>query len=253
MTETEYSYEDKFIWKRDSEKMRIAVCDDDTAILTATKNILENYCRDGNTEVVNFDNPEKLLSYVRSEKPDVVFMDIELGETNGIETVKKLLDISPDTQIVYYTNYIYYATEVYETEHCWYLLKSDLKRRLPDIIKKVEERLAEKREKLVITKFGSANIIDAEKILYVERANRITLIHTEEEEIQTRETLDEIHDRLNRVRFVRCHKSYIVNLSYVSIYNRLHFQLYNGETIPISRQNIEKVRTAFLDWAGRQR
>lgn len=233
--------------------MKIAVCDDDKAILSVTKNTLESYCRDGNTTVVNFNKPEALLAYVQSEHPDVVFMDIELGKTNGIEVVKKLLELSRDTQIVYYTNYINYATEVYETKHCWYLLKSELKRRLPDIIKKIEERLAEKKEKLVITKSGSANIIEAEKIVYVERANRITLIHTVEEEMQTRETLNEIHDRLNHVRFVRCHKSYIVNLSYINIYNRLHFQLYNGETIPISRQNIEKVRTAFLDWAGRQR
>lgn len=233
--------------------MKIAVCDDDKAILSVTKNTLESYCRDGNTTVVNFNKPEALLAYVQSEHPDVVFMDIELGKTNGIEVVKKLLELSRDTQIVYYTNYINYATEVYETKHCWYLLKSELKRRLPDIIKKIEERLAEKKEKLVITKSGQTNVIVGKKIIYMERANRMTLIHTEEEEIQTRETLDELYERLNPVRFVRCHKSYIVNLSYVSLYHRMYFRLYNGETIPISRQNTEKVRTAFLDWAGRQR
>lgn len=233
--------------------MQIAVCDDDKAILTTTKRTIEQYSERRDYTVVDFEMPEELLAYAKTNRFDMVFMDIELGEISGIEVVKKLLKIQPDCQVIYYTNYLHYATEVYETEHCYYLLKGELQKRLPDIILKVEEKLARRKEKLIIKEGDFAKVIEAERIVFIERINRNSLIHTAEETIETRETLDEIYIRLNPVYFVRCHKSYIVNLTCITQYSRMELKLRTGQTLPISRQNIEKVRNLFLDWGRRQR
>lgn len=233
--------------------MTIAICDDDVAILQETQKIVSNYMQDGDCTVVDFDTPMDLLSFAKNNDIDLVFMDIELGPKSGIEVVKELQIMQPDCQAVYYTNYIQYATDVYETNHCWYVLKGQLEQRLPDIIHKVEEKLNRKTEILIVRENGTNRIVEAQQIMYIERSYKVSYIHTVGGIVEAGEKLDELFAKLNPTYFVRCHKSFIVNFFFVKQYARMELQMKNGESIPISRQNIVSVRDAFLNWGRLQR
>lgn len=233
--------------------MTIAICDDDVAILQETQKIVSNYMQDRDCTVVDFDTPMGLLSFAKGNDIDLVFMDIELGPKSGIEVVKELQIMKPDCQAVYYTNYIQYATDVYETNHCWYVLKGQLEQRLPDIIHKVEEKLNRKTEILIVRENGTNKIVEAQQIMYIERSYKVSYIHTVGGIVEAGEKLDELFVKLNPTYFVRCHKSFIVNFFFVKQYARMELQMKNGESIPISRQNIVSVRDAFLNWGRLQR
>lgn len=230
--------------------MKIAICDDEPRILKETKSILEAYLNNSvNHSVLSFTTSADILTFAKKNPLDLVFMDIELGETTGIETVKKLFLIQPDCQVVYLTNYIDYAVDVYETEHCYYLLKGQLKDRLPDVMKKVETRLEILHERLIIDSKSRKYVIPSSEICYVESDKHLTIVHTSTETIETAEKLDDVANRLNSAVFVRCHKSYMISLNHIKTYSRQKFTLKQDVEIPISRRYIKSAKESFLLWS----
>ena len=230
--------------------MEIGICDDEPRILEETKSILEAYLNESaNHSVISFSTSTDLLSFAKKGRLDLVFMDIELKETTGIEAAKELSLILPDCQIVYLTNYIDYAVDVYETDHCYYLLKGQLKDRLPDVMKKVESRLKMLHEHLIIDSKSRKYVIPSREICYIESNKHLTFVHTQTESIETTEKLDNIADRLNSTTFVRCHKSYLISLNYIKTYSRQKFTLKQDIEIPISRRYIKSAKEAFLLWS----
>lgn len=230
--------------------MKIGICDDEPMILTETQRILTTYANTTtDSTIFSFSSSTDLLAFAKKKHLDLVFMDIELKETTGIEAAKQLSVIQPDCQIVYLTNYIDYATDVYETEHCYYLLKSQLEKRLPDVMKKVEARLDILHEHLVINSKSRKHIIPVREICYIESNKHLTYIHTTTELIETAEKLDDITAKLNGVTFVRCHKSYLISLNHIKTYERQRFTLKQGVEIPISRRYIKSAKESFLHWS----
>ena len=232
--------------------MKIAICDDDKAILHMTKKTIEKML-ETKYEVVIFDNAHDFLKYADDNRIEMAFVDIEMGKISGIDVVKKLQIIQPRCQVIYYTNYLQYATDVYETDHCWYLLKDQLEDKLPNIIRKVEENLIRQNEVFIIDDGEGASVIEMQNIKYIERSYKTTYIYCTSEVFETGKKLDDIYPQLNALFFVRCHKSFIVNFSYVKQYTRTMLELKSGENIPISRTYIATVRDAFINWGRTQK
>ena len=230
--------------------MKIGICDDEPMILSETQKILSTYMNTTpDNTIFCFSSSTDLLTFAKKKHLDLIFMDIDLKETTGIETAKALSLIQPDCQIVYLTNYIDYATDVYETDHCYYLLKNQLEKRLPDVMKKVETRLDILHEHLIIDSKSRKYVIPAKEICYVESNKHLTFIHTTTELIETAEKLDDIAAQLNKVTFVRCHKSYLISLNHIKTYERQKFTLKQGFEIPISRRYIKSAKESFLHWS----
>lgn len=230
--------------------MKIGICDDEPMILAETEKTISSYMNTAEDNTIfSFSTSADLLAFCKKNYLNLVFMDIELKDTTGIEAAKKLSVIQPDCQIVYLTNYIDYATDVYETEHCYYLLKTQLEKRLPDVMKKAERRLSMLHEQLIVDSRCRKCVIPAKEICYVESNKHLTLIHTATELIETTEKLDDIAGRLNSTSFVRCHKSYLISLRYIKSYERQKFTLKQGIEIPISRRYIKSAKDAFLLWS----
>ena len=99
-------------------------------------------------EVMCFSTAEELLEY--KETPlDAVFLDIELGRANGIFVAKKLNKVRPNCKIIYMTNYLHYATEIYNTEHIWFVIKSKFTDKIGDIIGKIVSDMNDQEWKIV--------------------------------------------------------------------------------------------------------
>ena len=115
-------------------KMVIGICDDDKKWRESCKRTLIGFSTmiDMGMEVMCFSTAEELLEY--KETPlDAVFLDIELGRANGIFVAKKLNKVRPNCKIIYMTNYLHYATEIYNTEHIWFVIKSKFTDKIGDI------------------------------------------------------------------------------------------------------------------------
>lgn len=185
--------------------MIIGICDDDRSWRAEAARILREYgSRRGLTfEMIFFENVQMLERH-NGPPPEVLFMDIELQKEDpyqdvslksGIDAARMANQLWPDCQVVYLTNYLYYATEVYLTNHVFFVLKEQFPNRVEDVFAKIFHEQSQKRRKLVFSTSSRLTIsLVPEQILYFERDRRITRIVT-----KNPEKVHVIHDKMDQV------------------------------------------------------
>ncbi len=237
--------------------MRVGICDDDAIWCRKAEKIIYSYAAQTETEleVICFTTSEKLNSY-DGYPLDMLFMDIVLENEegkNGIDIVTAVNKKWKDCQIVYLTNYLFYATEVYHTEHVFFALKEQFEERIGEIFGKVFHQLAQTREKLVYSVIGGKEVsLAPADILYFERSGRITNIITVYGTYSIWDKLSVLTEGLPTLDFVRCHNSYIVYLPAVREMLPDVFLMNDGREVTISRSYRKIAKAAFMKWAVTQ-
>ena len=194
---------------------------------------------------------ELLARAAENEKIDLLFSDINLGENekNGIEVVKAFQRLQPLCQVVYLTGYLTFATEVYDTPHLYFVLKSELELRLPDVLKKAVVQQGRKPQRVLHFKKRGVEVqIAPEDIIYCEHHGRKTDIVTIHETIAVYQKVSDLMQLLDPNAFVRCHSSYIVHLRFAAKFQRTGFVMPGGQVIPVSRSNYAEARRKFSDF-----
>lgn len=207
-------------------------------------------------EMQTFTESDRLLDYARQETIDLLFSDIDLEQQdrNGVETVRALQQMQPNCAVVYLTNYLNFATEVYETPHIYFVLKSELCRRLPAVFERFRrEKPVLITSRLYLGRRRGTQMVDANQILYCEHQGRVTKVvlgnkDGAQSEVTTYRKLTELMAQLDEQEFLRCHLSYIVHLRYVAQVRRSSFTMTDGTEIPISRTRSEAVRRRFTEY-----
>lgn len=231
--------------------MVVGICDDDKNWCIEAGKQVQEYAESVflNVEVNYFENEEQLLSYEGSPM-EVLFLDIELGGENGIQTAHRVNEKWKNCQIVYLTNYLYYATEVYSTIHTFFVLKEQFGAKIGEVFQKVEHELAQQEKKLVFDVIGYKEVVLApNEILYFERTKRTTKMVTVWSVYEIWDKIRDIEVKLPEIDFVRCHNSCIVYLPAVREMRKDSFLMNNGAKVMISRAYAKKTKEAFMKWA----
>lgn len=236
-------------------------CDDDETQVRQVSTRVLDYCRSQKgyeAEGVVCTQESELfetLSKAPQEKV-IAFLDICMKdhEDGGIRLARKINEQYPHVLVVYITGYLQYVSDVYETEHCYYILKDELEERLPVLFEKIiPAQIGRKQEWLNLCIGSKMHRIWQPDILYLERELRKTKINLVNGDILvTAEKLDELYEQLNPEYFIRCHNSYIVNLNYVREVNRQFLVLNNGTVVNVSRSYAIEVRKQFTRWGNRK-
>lgn len=234
---------------------RIAIADDNSLHLKSMKSTVEASLNDRIQNIAEFTSPDDIIEYaeIHGFPYDIVIMDIDFSEskTNGINIAAYIHSISAECQIIFCTGYIDFAPAVYDVEHIYFVLKTDMQKRLPIALNKAMEALkAIRNHMLHISVKGQDIVIQQNDILYLERMQRITQINLHDSIISCYEPIEAIIERLDPKLFVQCHKSYAVNLSKVRNYRKNSLTLVNNKLIPISRSNVQMIRNAFMEYLG---
>lgn len=235
----------------DMREMNIGICDDDGNWLLRAERIIREFAdrRNFSVTVECFCDKKELLDF-DERALDVLFMDIELDEDNGIELVKEVNRLWKNCQIVYLTNYLFYAVDIYQTEHIYFVLKEQFEQRVEEVFEKIGHELEQADKKLLYSVIGRKQVLLApQDILYFERVRRVTMIETKSGTYEIWDKLDQIIEGLPALDFVRCHISYIVYLPAVLEVETNAFLMKNGTRIPISRGYAKAVKQAFMEWA----
>lgn len=233
--------------------MVIGICDDDRIWLEASGEMITKFAQEAklDIEIQCFSNKKQLSEY-NGTPLDALFLDIELGdkEENGIHLAKRLNTRWNDCKIIYMTNYLYYATEVYNTEHIWFILKSQFEKKIKDVFNRVIRDKGKKQEKVVLKTIGKQMMsVAPADIYYFEREKRSTRVVTTWGEYQVWDKLDDIMKQLPELDFSRCHNSFIVHFRYVQELQRDGYLLYNKDFVQISRGYAQKTKEDFLRWS----
>ncbi len=197
---------------------------------------------------------EELVELYLEHKPDVLFLDIEMPGITGVEAAKQIMKSTNNPPLfVFTTAYDAYAIDAFEIEAVDYLLKPFDQVRLHQAMERIRKRLLDSSEssthipgksssKLLIDDGEKMIVLSPDSIYYAVPSQRMLEIHTENEVIESKMTLQELEKKLEGRSFFRTHRSYLVNLNHIleitpwfnGAYN---ITLKNKEktTIPVSR------------------
>lgn len=238
--------------------MRIGICDDSKEDREEAKRVLSQskVVKAGEQQIVCLspddlivDLEEGLFTY------DLIVMDIEFGkeEYNGITLSKWINRVVPLCQIIYLTDFLEFAPEVYETEHCYFVLKKNMEIMLPLAAEKAF-RLYEKYKKgsfIELISDGRKRYLQIRDIICIEKEDRKLHVYTTQGEYYSYQSLTAVARKCSW-EMVRCHGSYMVNLQYVTRYDRENITLINDMEIPIGRSYQEQTKEAYLNyWVDR--
>ncbi len=228
--------------------INIAICEDEKDQQELLKGYIDKIFKESSIKyTLNiFSSGEELLKNY-SKDTDILLLDIQLNEINGMDTARKIREIDNKVEIIFITSLIEYVLEGYEVRAYRYLIKpakyEDLKEHINHCIKEVDV----KNKYIIVKEQGSRIKIEINKITYIEVQKEDITIHTINNTYNIKGTMNNIEKEINCSRFFRCHKSYLVNLEHIKSIKQYVAILENSEEVPISRYRFKDVKDKFFD------
>lgn len=229
--------------------IKIAIVDDNKYHINDIKQKLSENPSTGECEIYEFTSAVKFTEILDFEKFDIIFLDIVLGEQNGIELGKLVNSKQPSARIIFVSANPEYFQDVYKVEHSYFLVKDLDSARFEDAISKVMKNIGKKSITLE-SKTGKSVIVLSD-VLYFESALKRTKVYkTNGETEEYSVNMKTIEAMLPECVYIRTHQSFIVNMNHIQKYDRQSIFLINGKRIPISRTHIGNVRIQLTRFLG---
>lgn len=230
--------------------MKVAICDDEIIELNNTKKQLEEAYKSLDLLVHTFNDGNKLLEAIDKTTYDLVILDIEMPEIDGLAVAKRLRKLGAKTAIVFLTSHVEYALKGYEVNALRYLTKPVKVEQLSEIITYLIDQSSEVK-KLMLRDEEDMVFVSVKDIIYLEAQNQDIRLVTSDKEFFRRYNIKDYETELSEYFFVRCHRSYIVNLAYISRISKKEIYLDNGEILPLSRTKEKEVKEALVTYVKR--
>ncbi|RLL46992.1 DNA-binding response regulator [Oceanobacillus piezotolerans] len=206
------------------------------------------------------DNVQDAITEITEMKPDVVFLDIELSEDNGLSLAKELETMDSTPAIVFATAYDEYALQAFELNAVDYILKPFDEERVHKTLEKTEKMVGtnkhitippllngDRNGKIPVLVGDRIILLAQADILYLESNNGKCIIKTIEQEYKVNEALVVLEKKLSNIPLLRVHRSYVVNLDYIAEIEPWFNSTYNlimkdSSKVPVSRTYVKQLK-----------
>lgn len=249
------------------KKIRAVIVDDEEL---ARQMLREFVAKHPEIEVVaECANGFEAVKAVTELKPDLMFLDIQMPKLNGFEVLEL---IGTDRAIVFVTAYDEYALRAFDIHAVDYLLKPFNAERFEKALERVHQRLGGKLpspaelsssarppaqflERIVVRDGTRVTIIPVTKLDYAEAQDDYVALSSEGKKHLKQQTISSLETALDPARFLRIHRSYIVNLEKITRiepYSKDNYVvlLGNGVQLPVSRNGYARLRAALDQKTG---
>lgn len=233
--------------------LNICLCDDDVNVLNYYSSRIsdlsdkENYA----FKIETFRSGESLI-FELEDNPNrfnIIIIDILMKNINGIEATKILRKYGYSGIIIFLTSSKEFALDSFRVEPLNYILKNDSDDRFNNIFLKAAEQVYKNSNKnIIILSKPQSKVINLDTIIYMESLNKKVILHKisgEADEVNC--VFKDIYEKVREHGFIRCHKSYIVNIKYVKTFNKLECRLQRDFIIPIGRKYSKDFRRILLE------
>lgn len=232
--------------------MKIAICDDIVEYRLSVKCYTEEYFKTHhiNCEVDEYNSGHALAN--ANIDYDIIFLDIELGDSNGIDIAKYIKSQFSNSLIIVITSYRQYLDEAMDLNVLRYIDKPITQNRIFSALDKAMSQIHE----TIITVHTKDNQIIRLKvsdIVYAEAKLKKVTIYTKNSSFIIRESLKSLKELLVASCFAIPHNSYILNLNFIRKFKRDEIKLavpYENESISISTRKQAEFKRKFLDFIG---
>lgn len=234
----------------------IALCDDETAELDRTEQIIKDYeKKHQQTEflIERFENANELLYKVKEKifAPDFIFMDIYMPGKMGTEVVRELRSMGNESKIIFLTTSREHALEAYDMDAVQYLVKPVSEEKLFSVLDKFLPGTEEKRPRYLLFKIdGKIQRVAVNDMIYCEAQGKIQRLYlADHTQYVLHMTMAEIYEMLSEYpEFVRVGIAYIVNLDHVDNLNAQEVRMDNGRRIYLPRGSYQILRERYFGY-----
>lgn len=238
--------------------MKIAVCDDEKIQVDGNVDLIRRWAEKRQV-VVNIDTfssaEEFLFRYSEGYPYDLAIFDIAMRNMTGMELAKTIRKKDNILQIVFITGLTNYVFEGYDVAALNYLVKPYTPQLFAKTLDKAYAQFKQlEAGSLMISQEGRFIRIPYTEIQYMEIRGHYFDIYTQTMgNFRSKKKMEEMLSHLNESLFIRCHRSYIVNIAYVVSLGRTEVKLKGGQIVPISPSNVQKVTQLFLEYHYKQK
>lgn len=233
--------------------INVAICDE----IEKHRKYLEGLIREYfvtltyDIHIINFTSGEQLINYYICEKSgiDIIFLDVYLGQDNGIEVAKKIREFDEVVKFIFTTTSTEYALESFCVFPFNYLIKPIDKDGLFKVLKHAILLIDKEKQKSIVIKFDNEmHTIFFKDIKYIESFGKKINIYTKKGIFIFNSKLDQVEAKINDKRFLRCHKSFLVNMDYISGIEDYSFRLLDNSEVPIKQRELSRIKESYYSY-----
>ena len=238
--------------------LRIAVCDDEEYFREWIREMLQQYIKENGVyyEIDTFQSGKELLKLgIELNQYQIIFLDINMDEMDGLLTAQKIREQNKEVFIVFVTAYVNYSMEGYKVDAIRFLLKSN--KNMQEHITECMDAIHQKMEYEVAWRefdFSEGKKkVSLDHILYVESKLHKLEFHIMEEQMTIYtmyDTLNALEEYIENRQFLRCHQSFLVNMKYVKAVRHYEVILYNDKSLPIPKARYRGIYDTYVAYRG---
>lgn len=227
--------------------MRIAICDDEEIYRFNLRNELEKIIKSLDVVIDSFESGIELLKRFEKQEYDLIFLDIEMSQMDGITLSKRIREMSEKAEIVFLTSHIEFALEGYEVNALRYLTKPVKVEKLQEVISFLMKREQNKKSIWVRNKEYEEKVQISE-IIYFEAQNQNVEIHTKDRIYVHRYNIGDYERELQKDGFFRIHRGYLVALGCIESIGQGEVKMEGGMSLPISKSKEKQLKEALFSY-----
>ena len=211
--------------------MNICICDDDLA----THQIIKEYLQESLSSDINvFDSfsAEDLLK--SAENYDILFLDIKMGEVNGLEAAEIIRKNNKEIIIIFISSYPNYVFRAFNVEALHFIVKPIDEKEFKNVLDRALYKYKTAHSSITLRWQKERYIIKISSIKYIEGYNRHVTVHTQDGTYEALGKISDIYKELAPHGFIRTHQGFIVNMDYIKRFDVSDVVLFDDTKVMLS-------------------
>lgn len=231
--------------------LNIAIVDDEDVQALLLSKMANKWSFKNNkpTTIKLFSNSESFyFAWCEDKSFDILLLDIQMKGMNGIELAKEIRKSDDKLCIIFITGLSDYISVGYDVSALQYLIKPVDDKKLFYCLDKAYGRISKEQSSIIVNIEGENVRILQSEIVSAEAFGHYIRLETLKSAYEIKMNISELEKALDKDHFIRCHRSYIVGIKYISRIGKKEIILENGKNISISRILYHTVNQAFIKY-----
>lgn len=228
--------------------LKVAICDDEQPILDTLKKRFDDFFKntDIEYEISLYINGKNLLEDNKIKPYDILFLDIDMPEIDGIAVAQNIRNINFNMIIIFVTNKENLVFQSIKYTPFRFIRKSNLNTDIKELLYALEEKINFNSMKYEVFVDGRSKFLSISKIVYFESFRHDIIAHYYDgNTYKVKENLMVLTKKLEKYGFIRIYKNYLVNYRNIYVINSKDLKLDTNEILPISRFKRQEIQAKY--------
>lgn len=230
--------------------LRLAICDDMPEFLQSTRELLENWVEKPVEILIElFTDGDSLIESHTSNPFDIILLDVVMPLLNGIEVATEIRKFDKSVKLVFLTSSSEYAVESYSVKANNYLLKPIDSGKLYYCLNDFYIDIMERAKYITVKTVAAMHHIALRNIEHIEaQGKKVLFVLCDGTTVESPNPFYFYEEQLlQEDGFLKCHRSYIVNIYKISTYTQKEIRMQSGFRIPISRSYHKEFEHTYFE------